>query len=124
MMKTLSINEGDPIRLTGTALPKGKMVKIQAQSTDFLQVSDAKAVTGPPLITDPKLCATLLRASNFCHFLVRGWCSWFSTHHTRGIAVKSKHDLDAVHSVFINGLKACYSPAGSDKFHELSKQCS
>ncbi|WVR07926.1 hypothetical protein IAU60_004969 [Kwoniella sp. DSM 27419] len=44
MMKTLNLTEGDPIRLTGASLPKGKMVKIQAQSTDFLQVSDAKAV--------------------------------------------------------------------------------
>lgn len=44
MMKALDLNEGDPVRLTGTRLKKGKMVKIQAQSTDFLQVSDAKAV--------------------------------------------------------------------------------
>ncbi|WWC73847.1 uncharacterized protein I206_107819 [Kwoniella pini CBS 10737] len=44
MMKTLNLTEGEPIRLTGAKLPKGKMVKIQAQSTDFLQVSDAKAV--------------------------------------------------------------------------------
>jgi ubiquitin fusion degradation protein 1 len=44
MMKTLNLNEGDPIRVGGAALPKGKRVKIQAQSTDFLQVSDAKAV--------------------------------------------------------------------------------
>lgn len=44
MMKTLDLNEGDPVRLNGAALPKGKMVKIQAQSTDFLQVSDPKAV--------------------------------------------------------------------------------
>lgn len=43
-MKTLELNEGDPVRLTGAVLPKGKLVKIQAQSTDFLQVSDAKAV--------------------------------------------------------------------------------
>lgn len=44
MMQTLQLNEGDPIRLTGTELPKGKFVKIQAQSVDFLQVSDPKAV--------------------------------------------------------------------------------
>lgn len=44
MMKKLKLNEGDPVRLNGTALPKGKLVKIQAQSTDFLEVSDAKAV--------------------------------------------------------------------------------
>ncbi|GFZ49841.1 hypothetical protein JCM24511_07244 [Saitozyma sp. JCM 24511] len=44
MMKTLGLNEGDPVRLTGASLPKGKLVKIQAQSTDFLEVSDPKAV--------------------------------------------------------------------------------
>ncbi|ORY34570.1 ubiquitin fusion degradation protein UFD1-domain-containing protein [Naematelia encephala] len=44
MMKTLNLNEGDPIRLTGAKLPKGKLVKLQAQATDFLQVSDPKAV--------------------------------------------------------------------------------
>jgi ubiquitin fusion degradation protein 1 len=44
MMKTLDLNEGDPVRLNGALLPKGKRVKIKAQSTDFLQVSDAKAV--------------------------------------------------------------------------------
>jgi len=44
MMKTLRLNEGDPIRITGADLPKGKMVKIQAQSVHFLEVSDPKAV--------------------------------------------------------------------------------
>lgn len=44
MMKTLRLNEGDPIRITGAELPKGTFVKIQAQSTHFLEVSDPKAV--------------------------------------------------------------------------------
>jgi ubiquitin fusion degradation protein 1 len=44
MMKTLRLNEGDPIRITGAELPKGKMVKIQAQSVHFLEVSDPKVV--------------------------------------------------------------------------------
>ncbi|KAF9791251.1 ubiquitin fusion degradation protein I [Thelephora terrestris] len=44
MMKTLRLNEGDAIRITGADLPKGKMVKIQAQSVHFLEVSDPKAV--------------------------------------------------------------------------------
>lgn len=44
MMKTLRLNEGDPVRITGAELPKGKMVKIQAQSVHFLEVSDPKAV--------------------------------------------------------------------------------
>ncbi|KAI9057893.1 ubiquitin fusion degradation protein I [Trametes sanguinea] len=44
MMKTLRLNEGDPIRITGAELPKGKMVKLQAQTVDFLEISDPKAV--------------------------------------------------------------------------------
>ncbi|KAJ7774937.1 ubiquitin fusion degradation protein I [Mycena metata] len=44
MMKTLRLNEGDPIRITGAELPKGKLVKLQAQSVHFLEISDHKAV--------------------------------------------------------------------------------
>ncbi|GLB34864.1 putative ubiquitin fusion degradation protein UFD1 [Lyophyllum shimeji] len=44
MMKTLRLNEGDPIRITSTELPKGKLVKLQAQSVHFLEISDHKAV--------------------------------------------------------------------------------
>jgi len=44
MMKTLRLSEGDPIRITGTELPKGKLVKLQAQSVHFLEISDPKAV--------------------------------------------------------------------------------
>ncbi|KZT40848.1 UFD1-domain-containing protein [Sistotremastrum suecicum HHB10207 ss-3] len=44
MMKTLRLNEGDPIRITGAQLPKGKLVKLQPQTVDFLEVSDPKAV--------------------------------------------------------------------------------
>ncbi|KAH8835101.1 ubiquitin fusion degradation protein I [Flagelloscypha sp. PMI_526] len=44
MMKTLRLNEGDPIRITGTDVPKGKFVKLQAQDVTFLEVSDPKAV--------------------------------------------------------------------------------
>jgi ubiquitin fusion degradation protein 1 len=44
MMKTLRLNEGDPIRVTGTELPKGKFVKLQAQHVHFLEISDPKAV--------------------------------------------------------------------------------
>ena len=44
MMQTLRLNEGDPIRITGTELPKGKMVKLQAQQVHFLEISDPKAV--------------------------------------------------------------------------------
>ncbi|KAJ2913439.1 hypothetical protein MD484_g6977, partial [Candolleomyces efflorescens] len=44
MMKTLRLNEGDPIRITGTELQKGKFVKLQAQSVLFLEISDPKAV--------------------------------------------------------------------------------
>ena len=34
----------DPIRITGTELPKRKLVKLQAQSVHFLEISDPKAV--------------------------------------------------------------------------------
>ncbi|KAK7020535.1 ubiquitin fusion degradation protein 1 [Favolaschia claudopus] len=44
MMKTLRLEEGDPIRITGAELPKGKLVKLQAQSVHFLEISDHKAV--------------------------------------------------------------------------------
>jgi len=50
MMKTLRLNEGDPIRITGTELPKGKLVKLQAQSVHFLEISDPKAVYGSAMI--------------------------------------------------------------------------
>ena len=61
MMKTLGLSEGEPVRLTGAKLPKGKMVKIQAQSTDFLQVSDAKAVYVRPVTLPPLTAAGLSR---------------------------------------------------------------
>lgn len=38
------LREGDPLRVTGAKLPKGKRVKIQAQNLEFLEVSDPKAV--------------------------------------------------------------------------------
>lgn len=44
MMRTLRLEEGDPIRITGAELPKGKMVKLQAQQVHFLEISDPKAV--------------------------------------------------------------------------------
>ena len=47
MMKSLRLNEGDPIRITGTELPKGKFVKLQAQHVHFLEISDPKAVYVP-----------------------------------------------------------------------------
>lgn len=46
MMRSLRLNEGDPVRITGNRLPKGKFVKLQAQSTTFLEISDPKAVYG------------------------------------------------------------------------------
>ncbi|CAE6426055.1 unnamed protein product [Rhizoctonia solani] len=44
MMKTLRLNEGDPIRITSTTLLKGKFVKFQAQEKEFIEVADPKAV--------------------------------------------------------------------------------
>ncbi|TFL04084.1 ubiquitin fusion degradation protein UFD1-domain-containing protein [Pterulicium gracile] len=44
MMRTLRLEEGDPIRITGAELSKGTFVKFQAQSVHFLEISDPKAV--------------------------------------------------------------------------------
>lgn len=44
MMKTLRLEEGDAIRITGTQLQKGKFVKLQAQHVHFLEISDPKSV--------------------------------------------------------------------------------
>ncbi|GAA5847519.1 hypothetical protein JCM3766R1_005341 [Sporobolomyces carnicolor] len=43
VMDQLRLNEGDPIRIVGGRYPKGKMVKLQPQSVDFLEISDPKA---------------------------------------------------------------------------------
>lgn len=44
MMAHLQLQEGDTIRLWGKRLPKGTLAKLQPQSTDFLELSDPKAV--------------------------------------------------------------------------------
>ncbi|QRV86710.1 ubiquitin fusion degradation protein Ufd1 [Ceratobasidium sp. AG-Ba] len=44
MMRTLRLNEGDPIRISTANLVKGTFVKIQAQEKEFIEVSDPKAV--------------------------------------------------------------------------------
>lgn len=44
MMRTLELQDGDPIHIQGTRLPKGKFVKLQPQTVDFLEISDPKAV--------------------------------------------------------------------------------
>ncbi|KAF5377029.1 hypothetical protein D9757_007686 [Collybiopsis confluens] len=46
MMKTLRLNEGDPIRITGTELPKGEKVKLQAQSGDIIEICYNSIVFG------------------------------------------------------------------------------
>lgn len=55
------LEPGDPIRLTGTRLVKGKRVKLQAQSLEFLEVSDPKAVCVLALATSPHHFLTCLR---------------------------------------------------------------
>ncbi|MCO5549670.1 hypothetical protein L7F22_003143 [Adiantum nelumboides] len=44
MMRQLNLSEGDPIRLRGKTLPKGKLVKIEPQTVDFLEIADPKGV--------------------------------------------------------------------------------
>ncbi|GAA6024984.1 hypothetical protein JCM11491_002810 [Sporobolomyces phaffii] len=44
VMDQLRLDEGDPIRIVGGRYPKGKMVKLQPQSVDFLEITDPKSV--------------------------------------------------------------------------------
>jgi len=44
MMQTLDLEPGDLLQIKSTDLPSGQFVKLQAQSTSFLDISDPKAV--------------------------------------------------------------------------------
>ncbi|KAI4274388.1 MAG: hypothetical protein LQ337_003987 [Flavoplaca oasis] len=44
MMQTISLDPGDLVQILSTDLPSGSFIKLQAQSTDFLDISDPKAV--------------------------------------------------------------------------------
>ena len=44
MMQTLSLDPGDLVQIMSTDLPPGSFIKLQAQSTAFLDISDPKAV--------------------------------------------------------------------------------
>ena len=44
MMQTLFLEPGDLVRIKSTDLPSGQFIKLQAQSTSFLDISDPKAV--------------------------------------------------------------------------------
>lgn len=44
MMSSLNVKQGDIVEIKNVALSKGKFVKIQPQSVDFLDISDPKAV--------------------------------------------------------------------------------
>lgn len=44
MMETLSLEPGDLVEVKNTTLALGSFVKLQPQSTDFLDISDPKAV--------------------------------------------------------------------------------
>jgi len=44
MMQNLALAEGDAIRLSSAALPKGTFVKLQPHTSDFLDISDPRAV--------------------------------------------------------------------------------
>lgn len=43
-MQTLSLEPGDLLQIKSTDLPSGSFIKLQAQSTSFLEISDPKAV--------------------------------------------------------------------------------
>ncbi|QDS70424.1 hypothetical protein FKW77_009607 [Venturia effusa] len=44
LMQTLSVEPGDMLQIKSTDLPLGTFIKLQPQSTDFLEISDPKAV--------------------------------------------------------------------------------
>ena len=44
VMQTLLVEPGDLLRIKSTDLPSGQFIKLQAQSTSFLDISDPKAV--------------------------------------------------------------------------------
>lgn len=44
LMQTLHLEVGDLLRVKSTDLPPGRFIKVQAQSTDFLDITDHKAV--------------------------------------------------------------------------------
>lgn len=44
MMQTLTLEPGDLVQIMSTDLPSGSFIKLQAQSTNFLDISDPKAV--------------------------------------------------------------------------------
>lgn len=43
-METLDLKQGDFIQISNTHLPSGKLIKIQPQSPDFLEITDPRAV--------------------------------------------------------------------------------
>lgn len=44
MMQNLVLQEGDAVRLRSVPLPKGTYVKLQPHTTDFINISNPKAV--------------------------------------------------------------------------------
>lgn len=44
MMENMLLQEGDTVRVKNVALPKGKYVKLQPHTTDFLDISNPKAI--------------------------------------------------------------------------------
>ena len=44
MMENMHLNEGDVIHLRSASIPKGSFVKLQPQTSDFIQISNPKAV--------------------------------------------------------------------------------
>ena len=44
MMENMHLNEGDIVHLKSATLQKGSFVKLQPQTTDFIKISNPKAV--------------------------------------------------------------------------------
>lgn len=43
-METLGLKEGEFVQISNTRLPSGKLIKVQPQSPDFLEITDPRAV--------------------------------------------------------------------------------
>jgi ubiquitin fusion degradation protein 1 len=44
MMQNMLLQEGDTVRVKNATLPKGTYVKLQPHTTDFLDISNPKAM--------------------------------------------------------------------------------
>jgi ubiquitin fusion degradation protein 1 len=64
MMQNMLLQEGDTARVKNATLPKGKYVKLQPHTTDFLDISNPKAMLVTKKIV---LCLYTSIEIAYCH---------------------------------------------------------